>query len=109
MQDAAAQRFGLNALVISRINAVFAHHPQVIEVQLYGSRAKGNFHQGSDIDLSIVGEQVTHQQLLHIMREIDDLSLPYKIDLSLFHQIDNSDLVGHIERNGKIFYTSSSR
>lgn len=109
MHDAAAQHFGLSASVIVRINAVFANHPQVMEVLLYGSRAKGIFHQGSDVDLSIIGEQVTHQQLLHIEAEIDDLLLPYKIDLSLFHHIDNSDLIGHIERVGKIFYKPSSR
>ncbi|MES2016877.1 MAG: nucleotidyltransferase domain-containing protein [Pseudomonadota bacterium] len=73
-------------------------------VQLYGSRANGNFHRGSDDDLSIIGEQVSQQLLLHIETEIDDLSLPYKIDLSLFHHIDNSDLIGHIKRVGQVFY-----
>ncbi len=27
-----------------------------------------------------------------------------KMDLSIFNQIDNPDLVGHIERIGKVFY-----
>ncbi len=106
MQDAATELYGLSRLVIAKINAVFAHHSQVMKVLLYGSRAKGNFHSGSDIDLSIIGEHVTHQQLLHIEREIDDLALPYKVDLSLFHQIDNSDLVKHIDRVGRVFYQS---
>ena len=107
MQDSVTRRFGLSELVIARISAVLAHYPEVVEARIYGSRAKGNFHQGSDIDLTIIGNQVTHQQLLHIESDIDDLSLPYKIDLSLFHQIDNRDLVGHIERLGKTFYKSS--
>ena len=104
MQDSVTRRFGLSELVIARISAVLAHYPAVVEARIYGSRAKGNFHQGSDIDLTIIGNQVTHQQLLHIESDIDDLSLPYKIDLSLFHQIDNRDLIGHIERLGKTFY-----
>lgn len=104
MQDSTARRFGLSASVIARVNAVFAQHPQVTEVLLYGSRAKGMFHRGSDIDLAIIGEQVTHQHLLEMEREIDDLLLPYKVDLSLFHHIDNSDLTEHIERVGKTFY-----
>jgi uncharacterized protein len=39
-------------------------------------------------------------ELLKIENEIDDLLLPYKVDLSLFHQIDNPSLIEHIQRVG---------
>jgi predicted nucleotidyltransferase len=101
-------RFGLSELVIAKINAVLAHYPQVLEARLYGSRAKGNFHASSDIDLTFIGDQLTRQHLLRIESDIDELSLPYKIDLSLFHQIDNSELIGHIERVGMTFYKNQN-
>lgn len=97
-------RFGLKESTIDKINHVFAAYPQIKQVVLYGSRAKGNYRNGSDIDLTILGDEFTHSQMLHIANELDDLLLPYKIDLSLLRQISNPDLVEHIKRVGKVFY-----
>ncbi|GAB7026445.1 nucleotidyltransferase domain-containing protein [Geotalea toluenoxydans] len=97
-------RFGLKESTIDRLNHVFAAYPQIKQVIIYGSRAKGNYRIGSDIDLTMVGDDLTHSQLLRIANELDDLLLPYKIDLSLLRQIGNPDLVEHIKRVGKVFY-----
>ena len=75
--------YGLNDQTIAKIIAVFAACPEIEKVLLYGSRAKGNYRDGSDIDLMIVGDAVTQSHLLKILNELDDLLLPYKIDLSL--------------------------
>ncbi len=96
--------FGLKPSTIEKINAVFARHPQIEQVVLYGSRAKGNYRPGSDVDLTILGEAVTLSQLLQIELELDDLLLPYKIDLSLLHRIEDPELRAHIRRVGKVFY-----
>lgn len=98
-------RFGLSEEVIDKINAVFVRFTGVDEVILYGSRAKGNFKTGSDIDLTIKGEQIDLSTLYRIERELDDLMLPYQIDLSIWNQIDNPDLLEHIQRVGQPFYT----
>lgn len=71
---------------------------------LYGSRAKGAYRDGSDIDLTIVGDTITQSLLLRITNELDDLLLPYKIDLSLLHQIEDKALLEHIKRVGVVFY-----
>jgi predicted nucleotidyltransferase len=97
-------RFGLKENAIAAINGVFAACPQIERVILYGSRAKGTFRAGSDIDLTIVGDEVTHGQLLRLANQLDDLLLPYKIDLSLLRQIENPDLLEHIQRVGVVFY-----
>ena len=96
---------GLSANTIDKINAVFARYPSIEQAILYGSRAKGTFRNGSDIDLTLKGENITHRELSRIENELDDLLLPYKIDLSLFRQIDNQNLIGHIERVGVVFYS----
>lgn len=51
-------KFGLKQETVERINSVFQHYEQIDEVILYGSRAKGNYHQGSDIDLTIKGKNL---------------------------------------------------
>ncbi len=97
-------RFGLKESTIDRINAVFSQYPDIEKVVLYGSRAKGNYREGSDIDLTLMGDAVSYAQLNCIETQIDDLLLPYTIDLSLFGHIDNANLIDHIRRVGVVFY-----
>lgn len=100
----ARQTSGLKPDVIDAISKVFSAFPEVEEVILYGSRAKGNFKPGSDIDLCLVGADLTLPSLLKIDTDLDDLLLPYKIDLSIRDHIDNPDLLAHIQRAGVSFY-----
>lgn len=100
--------YGLSQKTIDLINDVFALYPTITDAILYGSRAKGNYRNGSDIDLTLLGH-LTHQELNHIEVQLDDLLLPYTIDLSLFNEIDNPELIEHIRRVGKIFYHSINK
>ena len=104
MPDEKEAVFGLKSATVEKIRTVFSGHPEVDQVILYGSRAKGNYRPGSDIDLTILGEAVTLSQLLKIEQELDELLLPYKIDLSLQHKVDSPELLEHIKRVGKVFY-----
>ncbi|MCF6148596.1 MAG: nucleotidyltransferase domain-containing protein [Candidatus Kuenenia sp.] len=98
-------KFGLKDATIEKICNVFAQYPSVEKAVLYGSRAKGNFNNGSDIDLTLVGgEELTLKTLYKIMDELDDLLLPYTIDLSLFKNISDPDVISHIHRAGITFY-----
>lgn len=103
-----ASSFGLPPVAVEKIRAVFASHPQVERAVLYGSRAKGNYTKGSDIDLTLYGDDLNQTMLLQIIGELDDLLLPWMIDLSLFLSIDNMQLREHIERVGVVFYQRSS-
>lgn len=94
---------GLSKQTIDALCGVFVRHQAVEQVILYGSRAKGTFRPGSDIDLTIKGA-LAFPELLQIESEIDDLLLPYKLDLSLLNQIENPDLLAHIERVGVVFF-----
>ncbi len=98
-------RFGLKDATIQKIQSVLACYPQVEQAILYGSRAKGNYKNGSDIDLTLRGgPDLTGRVLYKIMDELDDLLLPYTIDLSLFANISDPDMIGHIQRVGVTFY-----
>jgi len=98
-------KFGLQESTIERIRAIFAKYPQVEKTVLYGSRAKGNYRDGSDIDLTLFGGADLTLGVLHkMMDEIDDLLLPYTIDLSIFNQISDRNVIEHIQRVGVTFY-----
>lgn len=95
-------KFGLKAEVIEQMNNVFSRFKNIEKVLIYGSRAKGNFRYNSDIDLSLLGA-ISYNDLLKIEMQLDDLLLPYKIDLSVFEKIENEDLKEYIRRVGKVF------
>jgi len=95
---------GLPEATVSRIQGVLASFKEVEKAVLYGSRAKGNYRAGSDIDLTLYGPALTFDQLGLIANELDDLLLPYTIDLSIFGQLSHPELREHIERVGRVFY-----
>ncbi|SHN22190.1 Nucleotidyltransferase domain-containing protein [Cyclobacterium lianum] len=95
---------GLSAMSIEGIQSVFSRYPEIEKAILYGSRAKGNFRKGSDIDRTLEGRLLTLTLLNQIDTELDELLLPYHIDLSIRHKIKNTDLLDHIDRVGKLFY-----
>ena len=98
-------KYGLPETSFQSICDVLASYPQVDRAILYGSRAKGNYRNGSDIDLTLQGgEELTLRTLFRIMDDLDDLLLPYTMDLSLFRHISDADLIDHIQRVGVVFY-----
>lgn len=99
--------FGLSGQDRQKIISVFQQFPKIERVVIYGSRAKGNDRPASDIDLTIMNT-LDRQTFLAVENVLDDLLLPYKIDLSIFHQIDNPDLIDHIHRIGVVFYARES-
>lgn len=101
--------FGLDPQILQKIKAVFSKFPAIEEVVLYGSRAKGNYQKGSDIDIALKGERLNHQTLKEVVLQLDDLLLPYTFDISLLQQISNPDLIDHIKRLGKTVYAKNSQ
>jgi uncharacterized protein len=99
---------GLDNKTTAGIQAVISRYPQVEKALLYGSRAKGNYRAGSDIDLTLVGHGLDHSILCRIAGDLDDLMLPYRIDLSIFDKITHADLIEHIKRVGVVFFEKNS-
>jgi predicted nucleotidyltransferase len=97
-------KYGLPDTAIEKINAVFASFPAVERVVLYGSRAKGNYKPGSDIDLTMYGTALNTALCGDIADKLDELLLPYMIDLSVFAELKHPDLEAHIGRVGVVFY-----
>jgi len=95
---------GLTATTVARLQSVLAHYPEVERAVLYGSRAKGTYRPGSDIDLTLSGGGLNHTLLTRIDNELDDLLLPYQIDLSLMSSLGHPALLDHIRRVGVVLY-----
>ncbi|MDD5214300.1 MAG: restriction endonuclease subunit S [Methylococcales bacterium] len=100
---------GLSEKTVNKIFSVFERFPEVEKAVLYGSRAKGNFKTGSDIDLTLYGEKLSARLLGDIAEALDDLLLPYTIDLSIFDDLNHAKLREHIERVGVVFYEKKNQ
>ena len=84
------------------IKKFLSHYPQIKEVKIFGSRAKGNYKPSSDIDLALFGN-IDDKLLRHIASELDELPTPYQFDVLNYNDIDNENLKNNIDKFGKIF------
>lgn len=97
-------KFGLSDTVIKELQDIFRRHVNIEKVLIFGSRSKGNYRPGSDIDLAVVGKNIDYNLLLEILCEIDELELLYSIDLLDYQKKIGTPLGDHIDRVGQVFY-----
>ena len=97
-------KFGLSDTVIKELQDVFRRHANIKKVIIFGSRSKGNYRAGSDIDLAVIGNDIDYNQLLSIHCEIDDLELLYSADLLDYQKKKGTPIGDHIDRVGQVFY-----
>jgi predicted nucleotidyltransferase len=102
-------KYGLPDRTVEQICVVLAQYPAVDRAVLYGSRAKGNYKPGSDIDLTLDGADLTPGLCATIAEALDDLLLPYTIDLSVFAELKHPELEAHIQRVGVVFFERETR
>ncbi|HET8860905.1 nucleotidyltransferase domain-containing protein [Marivirga sp.] len=96
--------FGLPDSLIEKITNILQNHSEVEEALIYGSRAKGNYREGSDIDMVLKGKLLTEDIRNKIFWEIDELNSPYTLDLFIYHEVTSQELIQHINRIGKPLY-----
>lgn len=89
---------GLPPKTIQALESVFKQFNAIDKVVLYGSRALGTHQPGSDIDLALFGSEVTPDLIASIAILIDDLLLPYTLDLTAYALIDNDALRDRVNR-----------
>lgn len=96
--------YGLDQEDMQLLNSIFSKTPTIDEVVLYGSRAKGNFKPFSDIDITLKGESLSHDDLAEVCYQLSESSLPFFCDVSVYHDLTSPELLSHIDRRGKTIY-----
>ena len=100
---------GLQQSDLAIIVSVLQKHQEVAEAWLFGSRAKGNYKAGSDVDIALKGEHLTAEIISSISYQLnEETSLPYKFDILNYNSISNIDLKEHIDRVGMRFLPISN-
>lgn len=99
---------GLHFREIEQIKEAVEGFPEIEEVILFGSRAKGNFQKASDIDLAIKGKDITDTTIKRLSSQLnEELPFPYFFDIIDYKSINNPDLKEHIERVGNPIYNKN--
>jgi uncharacterized protein len=98
-------QYGLKDSDLQKIVDSFERFDEITEVVLFGSRAKGNYKTGSDVDLAIKGANISH----HIVAQLhdwlnDEVPLPYFFDVVQYETIDEPKLKEHIDRVGVVLF-----
>ncbi len=92
--------FGLSDRGMKTLQDIFKKYPDVKNVFVFGSRAKGTYKQGSDIDLAIMNEGVQDMFIRKMKSDFEDSSLPYVVDLVNYPTLKHPELKNHIDRVG---------
>lgn len=94
--------FGLPERTIEEITAYFKTKPEIELVKIFGSRAKGTYRTGSDIDFAVWTDK--QDSFLRIAGELDDLPTPYKFDVIDYKNLSHEGVKNSIDRDGIVFY-----
>jgi predicted nucleotidyltransferase len=96
--------FGLSEKTLGSLRAYFSRVSEVDQVILYGSRARGDYHKGSDIDFMLIGPSITPRLLSKMDMEIDDLLLPSFIQITDRKEIRDARFLEVVEKEGVVFW-----
>ncbi|MDR2557174.1 MAG: nucleotidyltransferase domain-containing protein [Bacteroidales bacterium] len=102
-------KYGLNPRDMQTITGILRKYAGIKKAVLFGSRAKGAYHSGSDIDIAIVDGNIDYQTLIKIKNDMEDSSLPYNADVVNFSTLSNSALKEHILRTGKVLFRQNEK
>ena len=93
--------FGLPERTVNELLEFFKKKAEIQKVIIYGSRAKGTYKNGSDIDFAIWSDKET---LSGISLELDELPTPYMFDIINYKTLTHDKLKNNIDNEGKVFY-----
>ncbi len=103
-----AQILGLKDGDLQNIISVLQQEEEVKEAIIFGSRAKGNYKKGSDVDIALKGIGIGYRITSNISNILnEETQMHYKFDVLNYHTITNKDLAEHINRTGISFYKRS--
>ena len=98
-------KFGLPQRTTDELLAYFSLKPEIELVKIFGSRAKGTYHNGSDIDFAIWANDDKH--FYRIAGELDELPTPYKFDVINYNTLEHEGMKNSIDNEGVVFYKKS--
>lgn len=96
--------YGLSEKNITELRGILASFPHIETAIIFGSRARGDYRRGSDIDLSLKGKDLTFTDIAWLDAKLEDSYIPYFFDTNIYSTLRNKELQANIDRDGKVIY-----
>lgn len=90
-------KYGLNEEIMKQIYEIIHHYHY--DFYLFGSRARGDFKNNSDIDIAVLGK-VPSDDKDKIKNDFDALVIPYMLDILFVSELKNIKLIQNIKKEG---------
>jgi len=101
-----ALTFGLSPAILGDLRRVFAAYPEIEQVLIFGSRAKGNFRDGSDIDLAVFAPTMNEAAFTRLWNKLDALPILFKMDVLHWDTLGNTRLKDKITGEGRRIFSA---
>jgi uncharacterized protein len=93
--------FGIKKHILDMILSEICDHKEICDAIIFGSRAKGNYKKGSDIDIALKGENISFELVAGLKTKFNqEMPIPHHVDVIHYESISNKDLIDHIDRVG---------
>jgi proline iminopeptidase len=99
-----AMIFGLANRHYADFARIFRRYPEIDQVLIFGSRAKGTDKPWSDFDLAVVAPEMSDGQFSQLWNELDALPLVFKTDILHLDRLKPGPLRDKILKEGRRFY-----
>ena len=95
---------GISQRFIHELQSYCSENDQIEKVLLFGSRARGDFHRSSDIDLAFFTKKSSHTAQNLIEHRIQEMPTPLKVDIIFFNRLAKEKMISNIKKEGVAIY-----
>lgn len=110
VEDLAGKRMktGLTFEQLDEIRKITSEYSSVVKVMLFGSRAMGTYSPASDVDLVLMGKDISIKDQIRISSRLNESKSLLKYDVVRYSTIKNEKLIAHIKKYGVVVFESES-
>ena len=104
-RDSNERKIGLNICdIYDDVKNIAAKYEAIEKVVLFGSRARGDNREKSDIDIAVFPKEYSFEEEAAFWLEIEDIDTLLKFDIVVVSDDTERELIENIERDGILIY-----
>ena len=96
--------YGLTEQSYKELMEILSSSPEIEEVLIFGSRARGDYWRASDVDLSIKGKNFARRNLAILNDRLYESHIPQIFDTHIYADIKNQRFKENVDQDGIVLY-----
>mgnify|MGYP003777266985 FL=1 len=94
--------FGVNSKILDEIVCILSKDTNVESAYIFGSRARGDFKEYSEIDIAVFIEDPNKRNMIAV--DINEINCIYKFDIVIIKESTSRELLDNIKKDGVKIY-----